>query len=511
MSEFQGHLLPGNLGVTGTGGGGGIDSVTASLPLASTGGPDPNISLNGTYPANSSGQIWNIPVTGVDASLHKYEWDIDSNAFFRISAAGDGAGSVDLTTAKIYALRDFSVQAPTGTTNKFIIGNDDFNSGVTDLSMFGIPLTAYGVDFMNSQTFAGRSVLGIASGDSPALAFVGISNSTTITDCVVSFDINKGDGAGGIASLSATEPAMKLNGLTIFGTGNLLDLGAVAFGSDSHLGVSGSYNKYFDFEQTTTDFSSAANWNMLRGVWTVNPSGNLPTTSLYGLDFTIHVPQSNTHNFSLIDGLYFSAIHDGTGLIDTLYGVLGGCEIDHNGSATTAIGMTAFAELSGATSTIGLNIALSATTACLTAGPVITNNHGIHIYKANTLDANGILTNVGLFIEDQNVGITSQRSIKTGLGKVEFGDGLIMNSISAPASTPADTFTMYSADITAGNAVPNFRTEAGNIIKLFTSSAYSIVNVTTDRSYDANSTTLDEIADTLGTLVADLKLTGLIG
>lgn len=43
------------------------------------------------------------------------------------------------------------------------------------------------------------------------------------------------------------------------------------------------------------------------------------------------------------------------------------------------------------------------------------------------------------------------------------------------------------------------------------SSAYSITNVTTDRAYDANSTTLDEIADTLGTLIADLQLTGIIG
>lgn len=43
------------------------------------------------------------------------------------------------------------------------------------------------------------------------------------------------------------------------------------------------------------------------------------------------------------------------------------------------------------------------------------------------------------------------------------------------------------------------------------SSAYTPSNVATDRSYDANSTTLDEIADVLGTLIADLQATGLIG
>ena len=43
------------------------------------------------------------------------------------------------------------------------------------------------------------------------------------------------------------------------------------------------------------------------------------------------------------------------------------------------------------------------------------------------------------------------------------------------------------------------------------SAAYILANVTTDRSYDANATTLDEIADALGTLIADLQLTGIIG
>lgn len=39
---------------------------------------------------------------------------------------------------------------------------------------------------------------------------------------------------------------------------------------------------------------------------------------------------------------------------------------------------------------------------------------------------------------------------------------------------------------------------------------YTPSNVTTDRTYDANATTLDELADIVGTLIADLKLTGII-
>jgi hypothetical protein len=41
-------------------------------------------------------------------------------------------------------------------------------------------------------------------------------------------------------------------------------------------------------------------------------------------------------------------------------------------------------------------------------------------------------------------------------------------------------------------------------------SAYTTSNVVTDRTYDANSTTTDELADVLGTLIADLKLAGVI-
>jgi hypothetical protein len=41
-------------------------------------------------------------------------------------------------------------------------------------------------------------------------------------------------------------------------------------------------------------------------------------------------------------------------------------------------------------------------------------------------------------------------------------------------------------------------------------SAYTTTNVSTDRSYDANATTTDELADVLGTLIADLKVAGIL-
>jgi hypothetical protein len=92
-----------------------------------------------------------------------------------------------------------------------------------------------------------------------------------------------------------------------------------------------------------------------------------------------------------------------------------------------------------------------------------------------------------------------------------MADGILLVNSTPPSSNVANGFSFYSDDVVAGNAAPHFRTEAGNIIRLFTSAAYTPSNVTTDRSYDADSTTVNELADVLGTLIADLQATGIIG
>jgi hypothetical protein len=59
----------------------------------------------------------------------------------------------------------------------------------------------------------------------------------------------------------------------------------------------------------------------------------------------------------------------------------------------------------------------------------------------------------------------------TGIGTNTFGTSAtrtfaVLNG-TAPSSSPADTFQMYSNDISAGNAAPHFRTENGAVIKLY--------------------------------------------
>jgi hypothetical protein len=107
------------------------------------------------------------------------------------------------------------------------------------------------------------------------------------------------------------------------------------------------------------------------------------------------------------------------------------------------------------------------------------------------------------------------------LGNVAVGtetlDGSIANGITiangtAPSGGVTDAAQLYSADQTAGNACLHAVTELGDVIKLYkTATGYTTFsNLSTDRTCDANSTTVEELADILGTLIEDLKNTGLI-
>jgi hypothetical protein len=58
-----------------------------------------------------------------------------------------------------------------------------------------------------------------------------------------------------------------------------------------------------------------------------------------------------------------------------------------------------------------------------------------------------------------------------GIGGATFGTSatrtLAITSGTAPTTSPADRFQMYSNDVVAGNAAPHFRTENGAVIKLY--------------------------------------------
>ena len=104
------------------------------------------------------------------------------------------------------------------------------------------------------------------------------------------------------------------------------------------------------------------------------------------------------------------------------------------------------------------------------------------------------------------------------LADISFGAGLDLRIMFDGTDAIYDIATTGEHRFTGGNVevVDDLLHEGTNIGFYNTtgtpqSSAYTVTNESADRSYDANATSLDEIADVLGTLIEDLKLTGIIG
>jgi len=91
-----------------------------------------------------------------------------------------------------------------------------------------------------------------------------------------------------------------------------------------------------------------------------------------------------------------------------------------------------------------------------------------------------------------------------GLGQPSWGTSAVkvfaVGTGTAPASSPADAFQMYSADQAAGNACPHFRTEAGAVVKLYQQAAIA----------DTSGATLAALETEVNKLKAALRNVGMI-
>jgi len=102
-----------------------------------------------------------------------------------------------------------------------------------------------------------------------------------------------------------------------------------------------------------------------------------------------------------------------------------------------------------------------------TASSTITNAYGMHISGIQGTNAYDIYA-AGSANKNYFAGCV-------GIGAVNFGTSatqtMAIQNGTAPSSSPANLFQLYSADQAAGNACPHFRTENGAIIKLFQGAA----------------------------------------
>lgn len=86
---------------------------------------------------------------------------------------------------------------------------------------------------------------------------------------------------------------------------------------------------------------------------------------------------------------------------------------------------------------------------------------GGNVLIGTITDGGQKLQNVGDTRLDGNVGIFQ------GTWGTSATRTLAISSGTAPASSPADCFQLYSADITPGNAAGHFRTEGGAVVKIY--------------------------------------------
>ncbi len=123
-----------------------------------------------------------------------------------------------------------------------------------------------------------------------------------------------------------------------------------------------------------------------------------------------------------------------------------------------------------------------------------TNQVGIGGTYTNSSGTSGVLS-LGPTMNQS--GTAAYDVLKINVTETATGSG-VKRLISAQVGS-VDKFVVDNA----GNATATTFNPA-------TKQTYAITNVTTDRAYDANATTLDEVADTLGTLIADLRAAGLL-
>jgi hypothetical protein len=123
-------------------------------------------------------------------------------------------------------------------------------------------------------------------------------------------------------------------------------------------------------------------------------------------------------------------------------------------------------------------------TRMLTINPTINVTGGTStirgLYYDPTLTSTTGVTNIAIQATTGSV-IFNSTSGNVAIGGTSFGTSsdkvLAQYTGTAPGSSPSDAYQQYSADITAGNAAPHFRTENGNVVKLYQQSSAGITTV----------------------------------
>lgn len=365
MSEFQGHLLPRNLGVTSVGGGGGIASINGD---------------------NTSAQVFTVGTTGSD---------------FNIVNSGGGNHVWELPFASAVNTGKLSSTDWSTFNSKISATITSLNADTTAAQL--LTIGSAGTDFAITNPGAGSHVLNLPTASSVNTGKLAAADWST-------FNAKIG-GSGVSQQIAFFNGVSSVSGDTSFRWDTVNK--RLAVGSDASLTTAGHL---WDFSQTITDFSATAVWNPFWSAMTLNPLAAV--TNYNHAFFSTQVQAGNTQTFARLQGFEATVQHNGNGNIT---GQLTNLEINSvtNGSGITTLQAGAvITTITGgsATGTIIRNEGLRLQVGGASASGTITTNVNLYIKANDTLGT--ISNNFGIMMDDMTFGTFSRaiELIGTGVG-----------------------------------------------------------------------------------------------
>lgn len=179
-------------------------------------------------------------------------------------------------------------------------------------------------------------------------------------------------------------------------------------------------------------------------------------------------------------------------------------------SSTDTVGESANLTFNGTTLTVGNTATVAAAGIDASTGKFRIAAWDIAVYvSGNGFRFGGVTASQYTHIEFYTAASEKMRldtSGNLGLSITAWGTSatktLAIGNGTAPSTSPADCFQCYSADVTAGNAAPHFRTEGGAIIKLFQGAALTAADGSALNTGDATS---DTVIGNMRTRIAELE------
>lgn len=478
--------------------------------------------------SSSSGAAWGT-ITGTLSSQTDLQTALDG----KVNDIGDTiTGPVDLT----YTITDIA----DGNQPQLSVSL----THVPTVDSASDPITFYGVLEYNAPGVTSDAIIGISSAVTNTAGTLntiqgGVYNiqnqSTVLTEVfgLVAGVSNTGSGTTPLLRGSAFSAISNGGADVVLGSEIDVSLGGTgttttAYGQRITIGkaagatVDSMYGLYIDAVEgaTTNNYGIYARGTIL-ATYPVPSVSEVSATALSGIIETNKIFTSNI----FIQGLSFGITGETAGSIDETYGgqmgvILTGWSVAGNNlSVGLEVGLqTVVGSYGDLLYSVG-NITTITTAkgvesyALIATGVEIGSYYGFNYKSPLSVSGGTIVNEYGLYIEDLIYGSTIKQSITTNAGNVIFnegGDPTTDFRVEGDTDTNLIFLDASNDSVSLGGAITSKIGFYGTT-PVVQSSAYTITNVSTDRAYDANSTSINEIADVLGSLIADLKLTGIIG